>query len=686
MSALAEPQVVSTEPAFLTRVRLRAERRVLWMRAKWPAAGAARALAITDDDVDQILADASGSSAAEADFYASDPAARELSRRIADADAAAAHGGPLLLLRRAFALRDADVDLLSLCVAVELDPMLRRVCGYLHDDANLGGATPWLAMMLFGHPHAAFGPDSPLVGARLASPETGRTSTLAMTLATPWSADAFAIAAVLHGQVHDPLVAQAITRVEVAEAAAAADLYPRELEAAERFARSIPRRGVATEIEFVAGAGQGRRTLAAQLCARLGAQMILVDGSALATSEGITAHERMTRVARFALLARAIPCFHSAEHLTVREWTALDTFCDTVLLIGETPRPRSRSMAARKTIVLPPLAREQRRALWEQLTDTAAPETIVQWALTPGEIVSIAAVAAAGEAETAAAARDIVRSAPGELFAPLACSYTWDDIVLSSAVRRHLAELEGQARLRFSVLEEWGLSRVHPMSRGVTALFAGPSGTGKTMAAQVLARSLGMDLYRVDLAGVVNKYIGETEKRLKAVFDACERAEAILFFDEADALFGQRTQVRDAHDRYANIEIDYLLQRMEQFEGIAILATNRRSDLDKAFVRRLRFIIDFVQPSPAERLELWRRVMPETTPAGEPLLEGLDFELLAQRLAMTGADIKAAALSAAFLARAEGTRIGMRHVLAAARREMTKHGIEVRDGDLENLR
>ena len=149
------------------------------------------------------------------------------------------------------------------------------------------------------------------------------------------------------------------------------------------------------------------------------------------------------------------------------------------------------------------------------------------------------------------------------------------------------------------MLDDWGFARLTSLGRGTTALFAGPSGTGKTMAAQVLARSLGLDLYRVDLAGVVSKYIGETEKHLREVFEACERAPVLLLFDEADALFGKRTQVSDAHDRYANIEIDYVLQRMEQFDGLAVLATNRKGDLDTAFVRRLRFIIDFAPPRPA---------------------------------------------------------------------------------------
>jgi SpoVK/Ycf46/Vps4 family AAA+-type ATPase len=177
------------------------------------------------------------------------------------------------------------------------------------------------------------------------------------------------------------------------------------------------------------------------------------------------------------------------------------------------------------------------------------------------------------------------------------------------------------------------------------------------MSAQILARALGMEIYRVDLAGVVSKYIGETEKNLRQVFDACERANVLLFFDEADALFGKRTQVKDAHDRFANIEIDYLLQRMEQFEGLAILATNRRSDIDSAFLRRIRFVVDFLPPGVADRRRLWTLALPAIAPNGDPLLGAIDWDTLAQRLEMTGADIKAAALSAAFLARSEGTRI-----------------------------
>jgi SpoVK/Ycf46/Vps4 family AAA+-type ATPase len=290
-------------------------------------------------------------------------------------------------------------------------------------------------------------------------------------------------------------------------------------------------------------------------------------------------------------------------------------------------------------------------------------------------------VAGGGEDAVLKACRGMLHSDPGELFTALPCPYAWSDIVLAPGVRRQLEELTAQARLGTEVLEGWGFERLCRMGRGLNVLFAGPSGTGKTMAAQVVARELGRELYRIDLAGVVNKYIGETEKRLKLVFEACERSAVVLFFDEADALFGQRTQVKDAHDRYANIQIDYLLQRMEQFDGVAILATNRKNDLDTAFVRRLRFIVDFLTPGPQERLALWRIALAERSPSGEELLDGISFEWLAENLVLTGADIKSIALAGAFLARAQGTRIRMEHLMHAARRETNKYGAAWRGGD-----
>ena len=204
------------------------------------------------------------------------------------------------------------------------------------------------------------------------------------------------------------------------------------------------------------------------------------------------------------------------------------------------------------------------------------------------------------------------------------------------------------------------------MNRGVRALFEGPSGTGKTLAARVLAAELGRDLYRVDLSQVVSKYIGETEKNLRRVFDAAEEGGAILLFDEADALFGKRTEVRDSHDRYANIEVSYLLQRMESYRGLAILTTNMKSVLDTAFLRRIRFIVHFPFPDMGHRAEIWRRIFPVKTPT-----ENLDNSKLA-RLNIAGGNIRNIALHAAFLAADAGQPVGMRHLLHAARGEYSK--------------
>ncbi len=243
---------------------------------------------------------------------------------------------------------------------------------------------------------------------------------------------------------------------------------------------------------------------------------------------------------------------------------------------------------------------------------------------------------------------------------------SWDDLVLPELQIQTLRQLASQVRHRTKVYETWGFSAKGRRGLGVSALFSGESGTGKTMAAEVLARELALDLYRIDLSAVVSKYIGETEKNLKQVFDAAEEGGVLLLFDEADALFGKRSEVKDSHDRYANIEVSYLLQRMEAFQGLAILTTNSKSALDKSFQRRLRFTVSFPFPDAAQRYAIWRRIFPATTPT-----QGLDHARLAQ-LNVAGGNIRNIALNAAFLAAASGTPVQMAHLLQAARMEAQK--------------
>jgi hypothetical protein len=243
---------------------------------------------------------------------------------------------------------------------------------------------------------------------------------------------------------------------------------------------------------------------------------------------------------------------------------------------------------------------------------------------------------------------------------------TWSDLVLSDEALGLLRQIVGQVRGRYTVYEGWGYARKLNRGLGINALFAGESGTGKTMAAEVIANELRLALYRIDLSAVVSKYIGETEKNLRKLFDAAEAGGAILLFDEADALFGKRSEVKDSHDRYANIEINYLLQRMEAFSGLAILATNMKSALDNAFMRRLRFIVNFQFPGPAERKQIWQKALPPGVPC-----EALDYERLA-RFSLSGGNVASIVLNASFSAAQRGTPLTMPLLLSATRTELRK--------------
>ena len=640
----------------LMRVRLRIQRRMLWLQSL--------------GEGDRLMVAPQVMVATESEFYHADLAVQELNSQIENADAWVAQDSEWQKLRESFQLLDEESDLLALTIALEIDPLLHRIYAYLHENTNMDYATPWLASMLFNGQEWRFGIDSALVRWRLAYPLEDNRQSRSITAA--WIADPDLIDRLITGKTIDPILEVAVRSIDSPSFC----FYPAQLTAVQTFIETMVHERL--EIELVGVEGAGKRTFASQICVKLGWDLMAVDVSLLFNSDiaPALATDLLMRVIRLARLDRSIIYWYNCEEIKPNLWQTIQKFCPLTFLGTKAPSTSSVRGAIRKTFNLPDLTRSQRLQFWQQLTDNyPLPDAIDSWVLTPAEITAAARVKPAGKEAIVETCQQIVHRQPGELFTPLICPYTWADLVLPASIQQHLEELESQAKLRSQVYEDWGFERLYPLGKGLTVLFAGSSGTGKTMAAQVLARSLGMELYRVDLAGVVNKYIGETEKRLKQVFDACERSNVLLFFDEADALFGQRTQVKDAHDRFANIEIDYLLQRMEQFDGIAILATNRKGDLDRAFLRRLRFIIDFVQPGVEERLKLWKLALLERSPSGEQILAEIDWQFLADRLNMTGADIKGAALGAAFLARSQGDKITMQHILQAAQREMTKQAI-----------
>jgi vesicle-fusing ATPase len=347
------------------------------------------------------------------------------------------------------------------------------------------------------------------------------------------------------------------------------------------------------------------------------------------------------------------------------------------VFVGTHDRTAFRKLdAASPPILVPALGYEERVACWREMlpahsSTTLAPELARRFRYERSAIARIGAeVAALGRAPTAqemlAAARADLDL--GTLAQTVVPRFRLEELMLPRAQSAQLAELVAAMSNLTRVHHEWGTARAWNES-GLTALFAGPSGTGKTMAAEGIAHKLALPLYRIDLSQVVNKYIGETEKNLSRLFDAADAADIILFFDEADALFGKRTEVKDAHDRYANLEVSYLLERMERFKGLAILATNRRKDLDEAFLRRLRFVLEFPLPAVAERLRIWRSVVPEHVDASD-----VDFDFLAQRFPLAGGHIRGIVFHACLQGAVEGAprRLTMPAMIRAVQREYDK--------------
>jgi len=672
---------LQAESAWLAEVRLLVARRVLWLRALWAGSGypGEGAMAISHSEVDRTVGSASDLAAAEQRFYSEDATAAGIS----DALGQLVDAGPDPRwdhLTRTLGLTAPDANLLALALAAEAVPGMRRVYGYLCDDTNACDASAALAAALWG-----WAP-----GVRL----DGRSALLRWRLAWPRDTDPDLCSAT-SGWVADPLVLAELTDEGPGAGAGLTGLdvepegepllYPAELEQIIDFAGPLcaaPGEHPGIEVELVGARGSGKTVLAAQASQKLGTRLVSVDAATLVTHPDPA--DAAVREARQARLHDCVLVWQHADQLPAVAAAAIEGL--SALAFFETSAGAAAPAAAQRLrlrCTLPPLDSGARLRLWSALSDRPAPAPVTDWALRPAEVVTAARALPAGEPAVRAVLRCSILAPVPDLLTPMPLPYTWDDLVLAEHVAQHLHEVEAQAQFRGDVLDQWGFADLTAMGRGLTALFAGPSGCGKTMAAQVLARSLGLELYRADLAGVVNKYIGETEKHLRTIFDVCQRGPVLLLFDEADALFGKRTQVRDAHDRFANIEIDYLLQCMERFDGLAVLATNRKADLDPAFFRRLRFVVNFVPPGAAERELLWRKALQgRTDSAGTPLVDDLDWARIGADLDLSGADIKSAAAAAAFLARSQNTRISMQHVLAASRRELEKRQIVVRPGQL----
>jgi hypothetical protein len=585
-----------------------------------------------------------------------------------------------------FGLTPFERDLLVLAAAAEIDPRTAAACAGA-SGVDLAFPTFGLGLAALSDPHwSALTPVAPL----------RRWLLLSVDESGPLTSSRVRIdERVLHFLLGAPYLDPRLHGL--VEAAPQPDALPEsQLAAARRIAGIWQRPDTDPCVEIVGADRQTRVEIAAHAAAASGLRLFAVRAGELPadpTDRDVLARlwEREAVLLPAALLVDA----DGAED-AARAEAVLATSSTPFALSSPDPLPALRVHRERVGATMP--TTEEQHLLWAStlngtaaLTEPTLRELVAQFSL-PAHVIRAAgaAVRHAAEAEAddaAAAGQD-----PGELLwrAGLAEARmgladlgrrvepraSWDDLVLPAAQRTILREIVAHVRQRATVYRDWGFDAVLRRGLGVTALFAGGSGTGKTLAAEVIAHELGLDLFVIDLSQVVSKFIGETEKNLRKVFDGAERGGALLLFDEADALFGKRSEVKDSHDRYANLEVSYLLMRMEEYRGLAILTTNMKKALDSAFMRRIRFVVDFPFPDVPERAEIWRRVIPAQTPA-----RGLDPALLA-RLTVAGGSIRNIALAAAFLAADEGEELQMRHVLAAAKTEYLKQERTLAPGEV----
>jgi SpoVK/Ycf46/Vps4 family AAA+-type ATPase len=460
---------------------------------------------------------------------------------------------------------------------------------------------------------------------------------------------------------------------------------------------------------FYGPCGSGKRSLAEGICEQLSVPIIVADIETLLSRE-LPFENTIRLVFREALLQPAAIYINNLHrlldekekykyHLKILVNT-IEEFSWLTFLAGENPWEPAGLFKENNFIKIdfPIPDHETRNRYWKSMAngkiefskDVEFDELATKFRFTPGQIKD-ALTAARNSVQLNDKSKSEIKMIDlykgcraqcnqklGALAKKVDSKYTWDDIVLPKDVIWQLQAICDQVKFKDTVYEKWGFGQKLSLGKGLNALFSGHSGTGKTMAVEIIANELQLDLYKIDLASVVSKYIGETEKNLSKIFKEAENSNAILFFDEADALFGKRSEVKDAHDRYANIEVGYLLQKMEEYDGISILATNLKQNMDDAFLRRLHFLVDFPFPDEKYRYHIWEKVFPPDTPVNE----NIDFKFLSTHFKISGGNIKNIAVNSAFLAAADSGIVKMNHVMDATRQEYKKIGRHFIDSDL----
>lgn len=613
----------------------------------------------------------------------------------------------LLWLQRVFALTDLDLDILLIALAPEIDLRYERLYAYIHDDVTRRRPSIDLALNILCSNAAEklqqrerFAPDAPLLHHHLIDVFADSHHVNQPLLARFFRLDEQIVRFLLLDDSMDSRLAP-FCRMVHPSVHQNNQLLPDEMcQRLQAIGTNQPQSSIRLIFEGPTDCGQAQA--AASLASALDMRVLQVELGRLRAAASQQTDDLLQAAVREAWLRGAllhIKGIASQIESTMADgfdalWLALRDTAIPFVIESETPWVSSAGKPLGVvTLHFSTPAIAQREYWWQQCLSqtavTADDELIsmlaqryrlnfvqIQNAAKTGLAMQWSAEYAKdknvllGHNNLSSSAKAQTRHLLAKLALHIEPRRDWHDLVLPEDADTQLREICAQYVYRQQVLDGWGFGQKLSYGKGINVLFAGPSGTGKTMAAEIVANELGLDLYKIDLAGVVSKYIGETEKNLDRIFSAAKHANAVLFFDEADALFGKRTDVSDAHDRYANIEVSYLLQKMEQYDGLAILATNLRDNMDEAFIRRLAFSVYFPFPDEMQRLRIWQSIWP----ANAPLADEVDLEFIAREIKVSGGSIKNIALSAAYLAAAQSSPIVMHHLIHAANREFDKLG------------
>jgi AAA+ superfamily predicted ATPase len=615
------------------------------------------------------------------------------------------HGLSLRLeqLRQMFHLTPLELDALLICLLPELDLRYERLYAYLHDDVTKKRATIGLVLDMlcpsFEDKLAArrcFSLQSPLIKHQLLSFTDDTLAKSISLLARPLKVDERIITYLLGWDELDanllPFVRVVVPQVELEKVILDEDVKSRLVQLTSHYMNADS--GLVWH--FYGPWGAGKQTTAEAICHQLSLKLLIIDCPKMLALN--TPFEMLVKlILRESLLQNAAVYWDGFDVLPPEEAQQLldiiasefeSSPCPVFLASKNAWHPSdTRCPFFQLAFPMPDFA--QRKQLWQShlngqsnISDVELTAVAGKFRLTAGQIENAAAIAQSlalwRDSESGIVYKEDLYTACrqqsnhklSQLASKITLRYVWADIVLPKDQLEQLREICNYVKYHHLVYGEWGFDHKLSLGKGLNILFAGPSGTGKTMAAEIIANELRLDLYKIDLATVVSKYIGETEKNLDKIFKEAQDSNSILFFDEADAVFGKRSEVRDSHDRYANIEIAYLLQKMEEYQGVVILATNLRKNLDEAFARRLHFSVEFPFPEEEYRYQIWQKAFPEAA----PLSEDINFTFMARQFKVSGGNIKNIALSAAFLSAEDGGAITMPHLIRATKREYQKIG------------